>query len=205
MLEEQIEYLGHNYKVIASENEFIVHPVAFGYGAIEAEAAQLSFSCSYQITDYKLQLNKLTIEKSDKAMIAKDISSDESYEFSQLWLPYSGALLIADGLIEEYQHMGRDANQSIPYFSYKKVYELVFNRGNLITTIDQSKMMLRIRKNLELGLRNMDNKRDSQCIHRFINANLIGDYRSFSSQNKRLKYLKNMKMLYRDSFASRKA
>lgn len=204
-LEQQLQYLGRNYKIIASENEYIVHPAALGYVSIEVGALQLPFSCSYQVTEYKLQLNNLSIETSDKAILPMEASPEESYEFGQMYIPYTGALLIADGLLEEYRQEDSDTDDNLPIFSYKTVYELVFNNGNLITTVDQSKAMQRIRKNLELGLRRMDNKRDYQCIRRFIKSNLIGDYRPFSSQNKKLRYLENMKKAYRDTFSPSKA
>ena len=78
-------------------------------------------------------------------------------------MKYSGGVLIVKGLLEEYKEYE-------DIFSYETVLELIFKNGCLITTVDHGKAVLRIRRNLELGLRSITSTRDRICIQRFLNA-----------------------------------
>lgn len=84
---------------------------------------------------------------------------------------YTGSIVIGTQFINNYSK-----NNEMPCYGYKIVKELVFSEGNLTTTIDHSKAMLRIRRNLELGLKSLDKKRDVKCIEHFINSSFAGDY-----------------------------
>lgn len=85
-------------------------------------------------------------------------------------MKYSGGILIVKGLLEEYAEYE-------DMFSYETVLELIFKNGCLITTVDHSKAVLRIQRNLERGLRSLTSARDRICIQRFINRTVICDYR----------------------------
>jgi hypothetical protein len=119
-------------------------------------------------------------------------STDKHYEFEQCAVSYNGTLLIGTDLIKEYSLKGNKT----ACFSYQNVKELVFEDGVLITTVDQNKAMLRIRKNLELGLRNLTASRDLRCIRRFMNSAFVGDYKPFKLPVNRFKYLQDMKNVY---------
>jgi len=119
-------------------------------------------------------------------------------EFKQYYdinqpLHYTGSITIADDFVKDYSM--NDTGQA-PCFCYKCILELIFEDGILITTIDHSRDMLRIRKNIELGLRSLSKKRDFRCIEHFIKSTFIGNYKPFSSPKKSKKYLNKMKKQY---------
>lgn len=183
--EQQIIYLDKNYKILLMEQEFIVHPAAFGLVPLSKANAQCSFSCTYHIEDFRLYLDKITVYDSD--------NNQKQYDFGQTPVPYNGAILIGENQIKDYSLKG---NSRPACFSYQNVLELVFEDGVLITTVDQNKAMGRIRKNLELGLRSLSVNRDLRCIRRFMNSAFVGDYKAFKLPVIRMKYLREMKEDY---------
>ena len=66
----------------------------------------------------------------------------------------------------------------------------------MITTIDHSKAMLRVRKNIDKGYRDLGKFRDRKCIDQFIRTSLLGTYRKTHSLRKKMKCLDRMKDLY---------
>ncbi len=63
-----------------------------------------------------------------------------------------------------------------PCYCYETVIELIFNEGKLITTIDHSKAMNRVRQNVEKGLRSLNNERDLVCINKFLRSTFVKRY-----------------------------
>ncbi|MDF2539336.1 MAG: hypothetical protein K0S76_2357 [Herbinix sp.] len=183
-LEQQLNYLDCNFTVISSEHEFIIHPSALGILPVSPEAAGCFFSASFHVKDYNLYLLNLTL--------LDDNTSPKSFDYADKLVPYHGALLVGNTQLKDYVSKGYGAQ----CFSYKNVYELIFENGFLITTIDHSKAMLRIRKNLELGLRSLTKKRDERCITHFIRSTFIGHYKPFSSMKSRLRYIHKLKTDY---------
>jgi hypothetical protein len=187
-IEQQIIYSGVIYKILSAEQEFVIHPSAFGLLPVVKASLQKSFSCAFHIEDYHLILDEVALTDTN----SEGERSDRTYGCK---VAYNGVLLIADNLVKEYYFKGG----KLACFSYQNVLELVFENGMLITTIDQSKAMLRIRKNLELGLRDLSKNRDLRCIRRFINSSFVGDYKPFLLDSMRIKYLKDMKQDYENS------
>lgn len=185
-IEQQIVYHDESYKVLGAEQEVIVHPSVFGILPLNKASLQQPFSSEFHIEDYRLILDKLTLMSEDHLKVCSCEKDDYGCEVS-----YNGAVLIGSNLVNEYYFKGK-----IACFSYQNVYELVFDNGRLMTTIDQSKAMLRIRKNIDLGLRSLNNNRDLRCIKRFLNAALVGDYNTFQFSGRRLKYIKTMQKNY---------
>jgi hypothetical protein len=97
---------------------------------------------------------------------------------------YSGGILIVKDCLEEYAEYE-------DMYSYKTVLELIFKDGCLMTSVDHSKAVLRIRKNLEQGLRNLNRGRDRHCIYTFMHRTVICDYRQS-------RYAYNKKKLFRN-------
>jgi hypothetical protein len=188
--EQQMIYLDKNYKVLGVEQEFIIHPAVFDMLPISKASLQCPFSCDFQIKDYHLILNRIKLPKEETT----GEGTDKLYEFYDCNISYTGAVLIGANLVKEYYMK----NGKLACFSYQNVFELVFRDGILKTTVDQSKAMLRIRKNIELGLRNLNNGRDLRCIKRFINSSFVGDYESKLLKYRRIKHLKEMKKEYSD-------
>jgi hypothetical protein len=192
-LEQQILYYDKNYTILSAEHEFIIHPSALGILPLSAEALSRSFSCSYRLDNYYLYLTELTLtdgrNENSSAVFA---ASESPVEFTDKKLLYSGAVLIGCTPVKDYDAKGYGSM----FFAYKNVYELIFENGYLKTSIDHGKAMLRIRRNIELGLRCLTDKRDTKCINRFMKTTFFGNYKPFSSSKKRLAYLKNMKAKY---------
>lgn len=189
-----MNYKNSEYTILAAEQECIIHPIALGYLPFSSASLQCSFSSHFFIKDYQLLLSRLDIVTND----ARNLGGihmegyDRKHSFEEFPVSYNGTILIGANIVKEYYLKGNTP----AYFSYQKLIELVFENGTLITTVDQSRAMLRIRKNLELGLRRLDNKRDKRCISSFMNSVLIGDYKPFYLQYNLMKYVKAMKEDY---------
>ncbi len=196
-MEQRLIYSDTEYHILAAEQEFIVHPVAFGYLPCNAASLQCACNCLYQVEDYKLFLESLELgscEALNLGGVRMEVHAQQ-HKFSDLPVSYNGAVLIGTNLVREYYL----DSQAPAYFSYQKVIEILFDQGVLITTIDQSRAMLRIRRNIELGLRSLTKKRDIRCINRFMNSALVGDYKPFRFNYTRMKYIKEMKKEYSQS------
>lgn len=193
-LEQQIIYSNRIYKILHAEQECIIHPAALGLIPFTKASLQCSFLADFHMEDYRLVLDKITLINETANKLYCD-GNDKQYELNNLAVCYNGSILIGTNPVKEYT-LGKGR---VECFSYQNVFELVFEDGILTTTIDQSKAMLRIRKNIELGLRNLNSSRDVKCIFRFMKTSFVGDYRTFFFGNSRVKYLKDMKSEYIDT------
>jgi len=194
-IEQNLLFLDKTYQVLQAEQEFIIHPAALGLLPLNERAFECSYTCTFQIVDYHLYLDQMTLNaNSEEALNMKE--SDNTYrctEIENLPIKYNGAILIGTDMVKDYQMKGFDKT----CFSYQSVYELIFEDGVLITTVDQNKAMTRIRKNIELGLRSLVKNRDVRCIKRFMSESFVGDYRPFLMNYNRMRYLKEMKKDYK--------
>ncbi len=180
-IKQQIEYMGKKYEIIKVEQEFIVHPAAFGLVPSGNAALKSSFSSDFHIKDYCLMLDNIVLS-------GDGTGEGRHFQPTECKVSYNGAFLIATNPVGEYYQK----DGKLACYSYQNVLELVFENGMLITTVDQSKAMLRIRKNIEQGLRSLNVKRDLRCIKRFMNSSFVGDYKPFKLTLMRLRYLKDM-------------
>lgn len=180
-IKQQIEYMGNKYEIIKAEQEFIVHPAAFGLIPSGNAALKSSFSSDFHIKDYCLMLDNIVLS-------GDGTGEGRHFQPTECKVSYNGAFLIATNPVGEYYQK----DGKLACYSYQNVLELVFENGMLITTVDQSKAMLRIRKNIEQGLRSLNVKRDLRCIRRFMNSSFVGDYKPFKLTLMRLRYLKDM-------------
>ncbi|MDF2943743.1 MAG: hypothetical protein K0S01_2601 [Herbinix sp.] len=192
IMDQQLLFLDKNYKILCAEQEFIIHPAVFGLVPLAAASLQCSFTSTFQIKDYRLILDELILGTGDLINYGMKIAANEQQPIVQnLSVSYNGAILVGADLVKEYYMKG-----NLTCFSYQRVVELIFEDGVLITTIDHSKAMSRIRKNIELGLRSLYKSRDARLIKHFINNSFVGDYKTFLFDNSRLKYIKEMKKDY---------
>jgi len=143
-----ITYLEEEYLVFLSEYELKPNK-SEDNEYFEEKDKQLSF----RVADYHLFL-----EEKSGSLITQEA------------LPYSGGILIVKKPLEEYAEYE-------DMFSYETVQELIFKDGILITTVDHSKAMLRIRRNVERKLRSLSSARDRHCILKFMHKTVICDYR----------------------------
>ncbi|HWT26994.1 MAG TPA: hypothetical protein VN131_03570 [Mobilitalea sp.] len=191
-MEQQLKYLGKDYNIISAEQEFIIHPAALDRLPVTNDSLKQLFSCTYHVDDFRLMLDTLTVYSTASNLYTNDKKAEETYSFHNLTVSYNGAILIGACMSKEFLWKGFNT----ACFSYMYVYELIFEDGILITTIDQSKAILRIRKNIELGYRSVANHSDVKIISRFMNSSFIGDYKPLSSDRKRVHYLKEMQRDY---------
>lgn len=185
-----------SFLILKCEKKVIFDPYQLGISPIWSDDTNFKYSCIFEIKDYQLCLKKLVLTSdrvySDIYGVKPNIISVENgvetVEYHGLMLPvrFTGAILIGDTLLKNY---GKDENE-IPCYSYKTVRELIFQEGRLVTTIDHTKAMLRVRKNLDLGLRDINKKRDEKCINRFLKTSFVGDYDTFNKGflRKKLKF-----------------
>lgn len=190
-LEHQLLYMNNTYLILAAEQEHIVHPAALGLTALTKDTMEQGYFAEFEVKDYQLLLKCITLS-SNNAVATPFTDPDRTYYLEDFKVSYNGAIMIGTKRVKDYKFKDIEG----PCFSYQKVYELVFEKGKLITTIDQSKAMLRIRKNIELGLRSLCKQSDQRCIERFIHSSMVGDYRPFLLKQSRYRYLKEMKKDY---------
>ncbi len=149
---------------------------------------------SYDLQNYMLTLQDLILDKhlmkDNEKFYDREPSVDlitGSKVFDKLNCPvkYTGHIIVAKDIVDTFSYDGDQAEY--PCFCYKEVYELCFEQGALVTSIDHSKAMVRIRKNIEKGLRNVKNTKDIRCINRFLKQTFCHDF----ERNRKLRKLKN--------------
>lgn len=175
-----IELKGEQYEVLRYEHPFILHPIVFGMNSKERDGSFANVELQLSLDNYKLVLRQMELESTEHIPVL-----------------YSGAILMAKTLVNDY---GMDPNveESYPCYCYKEVYEYVFEKGVLVTTIDHSRSMIRIRKNIDLGYRDLTKKRDVKCIQQYLRTSFVGRYKKAYNKKKTLAYVRKMKELYQD-------
>ncbi|MBH1942374.1 hypothetical protein I5677_15840 [Mobilitalea sibirica] len=182
-IEQYILFREKKYKILDVTQDFIIHPSVLSAESITKDSLQLSFAAGYHFVNQALYLDYMTVLNDSNTMIKDGYHNRPVY--------YTGAILIGSDLINDY-----DVKEETACFSYKNVYELILKQGFLEITADHSKSMLRIRKNLELGLRDLSKKRDLRCIEHFLEDIFLGEYSSNHSLKQKLKILRDMKKKY---------
>lgn len=205
-LQTLIEMKGEQFEVLNCENQFILHPLVFGILPVWKESSPFDFNLQISLENYKMALHQMWVE-ADCALpmingiLPKYTSSHGRdgalYDKLNIPLQYSGAILMANSFVNDYG-IQLEQGQKYPCYCYKVVYEYIFENGILITTIDHSRAMIRIRKNLDLGYRDLTKKRDFKCIEQFIKTSLVGDYKPSKSKKKQENYFSKMRDLYKE-------
>lgn len=178
------------YEILYSEHE-IFQPENFHISPTWSDDKEFICINQFNLDNYQLYLKNLIVS-SDRVYPEINGVCPEPYNLEQgknavqysgimEVVEYTGSMIIATQLVKKYTDSSDD-----PCFSYKIVKELVFREGKLVTTIDHSKAMIRIRKNLDLGLRSLDKKRDIKCIQRFIMSSFAGNYKKADKRYQRL-------------------
>ncbi len=170
-----------SFQILKCEWKDIVKPDIFGISPTWTNDKNFDYISIYEIKEYQLYLKSFTVT-SDRGFPTINGVEPESclaekgiqtVQYKNIMVPvkFTGAIIIGNTLIKNY-----GLNDDIPCYSYKLVRELIFQDGKLVTTIDHSKDMLRIRKNLDLGLRSLNKARDVKCITHYIKSSFVGDY-----------------------------
>lgn len=153
---------------------------------------------SYDLKDYKLVLDDLIIDKRlmkdnekfcDVEPCIDVVTGNKVFQALNCPVGYTGGIIIGRELVDTYSF--GENHSEYPCYCYKYVYELIFDQGALTMSIDHSKAMLRIRKNIEKGFRNVKNAKDLRCIHKFLSQTFCRSY----ERNRKLRIWK--KKIYR--------
>lgn len=164
ILQEEFLYKDEIYSLLLSEQENKLNSFLGREPYIRLHQISLQSNIMYSLNEYKLQLHSFFIQRGES-------SEKDNIAPAPEFLDYTGGIILATDFIESF------GNADIfPCYCYQKVMELIFNEGTLITTIDHSKAMIRIRKNIIKGLRDIHNKKDNRCIRKFIKDSLVGNY-----------------------------
>jgi hypothetical protein len=192
----------NNYEILLCENQAIFHPENYGITSTWLDDPNFRYQCTFILKDYQLILKNLIVT-ADKEYPEINGIYPEPY-FSELdnntvvyndimeAIKYTGGIIIGNTILNDYGFQ-----ENIPCFCYKSVIEHIFRDGRLITTVDHSRDMLRIRKNIDMGLRSLYKKQDVKCMERFIKASFVGEY-CYSDKFKIMKTIKSFKNTYID-------
>ncbi|GEM_PF-693378 len=170
-----------SFFILKCETKEIYHPDIYGISPVWADDRDFNYSSVFEIKEYQLYLKNLTVAAAREYPFINGVRPEpfysekgvETVQYDNIMAPikFTGAVIIGSTLIKNYGFDGE-----IPCYSYKVVREFIFQDGKLVTTIDHSKAMLRIRKNLDSGLRNLNKARDLKCINHFLKFSFVGDY-----------------------------
>jgi hypothetical protein len=148
---DKIYYLGDKFSLVAVEKEWPFKPESHGMHPVPLHTAcWRGFYCEYAIVQDLLVLNTLNIGlESPQPPVWMGITPikdkiDRSWEYKGVHLPieYSGGIVIGSSFLREfYVHMG--FHQA---YSFQNVYEIIFEQGKLIQTIDHCEQAERIRQ-----------------------------------------------------------
>lgn len=209
VLSEQVLYKNESYRLFLYENEHIFHPSEVGITSIWPSTEETYYESTIKIEKLNLILDSFAVRSTAVCPYVNGCAPvflEEQgemrtalYKNVNIELNYSGAIIIVKDFIDKY---GFEDNY--PCYCYKKVLELIFNEGCLITTIDHSRAMLKIRKNIDVGLRNPKVRKDSRCINRFIKSSFIGEYWSKNTTELKSSKTKTKKLTRFRSFLFRK-
>jgi hypothetical protein len=138
------------------------------------------YICGYRIIDSELILVQLTVNDSaDQYPSIGGVAPDRENQFkvgvySGLRVPcgYTGGLLLGRGFIQGlYVHMGFH-----PAWKFAEVWELIFDRGRVVTFSDRSAKMAAIREDLTTTPLGPDSDRPKD-IERWIRDSFDQRYR----------------------------
>lgn len=189
---EEICFREEFYSVLYREVDNLLMPLIEEHKTIWKSYAG-DVIASYAITDYRLELEDLILDKNlmkdqelflDREPVTDRITGNKVLEHLQHPLSYTGGIIVAREIVDTF-HLS-DGLSEYPCYCYKEVYELIFDQGALIMSIDHSKAMLRIRKNLEKGLRSLKSAKDIRTINKFLNQTFCKEY----EKNRKLRFWK---------------
>jgi hypothetical protein len=188
-MNDTLLFEGKFYQLLGAEQE-IYSPDLFKIAPTWEKDNEFQYISAYEISEHQLFLKNMTISSDRGFPVVNEVRPQSVYNEKGLDtvlyegimenLNYTGGVLIGCEYIKNY-----NSRYDLPYFFYGTLYELIFEDGKLITTVDHSKAMLRIRKNLDLGLRNLDKDRDRKCIKHFLKTSFVGEYMHPESKIKR--------------------
>lgn len=170
---------GKEYAVIMVEHENIIADKEICQNLLGLNFIHINYKCCFEVKQYRLFLTNCEVvcNHGYRAILQKIEETDNSngYLSSNLMISnaYTGSVLLGrDVTVREGQMNGSE----LPCYCYKEVIELLFSQGVLVTSIDHSKAMRRIRINLNWGYRSLRKKKDVKCIKKFLMDSFAGNY-----------------------------
>ncbi len=170
-----------SYLILKCEMKTIYQPDILGISPLWSDDQDFECSGIFEIKEYQLYLNSFNVTAARSFPVVNGVEPElmfsekgiETVQYNKVMIPikFTGAVIIGNTLVKNY-----GTEEEIPCYSYKEVREYIFQDGKLVTTIDHSKAMLRIRKNLDLGLRDLSKARDIKCIRHYLKTSFVGDY-----------------------------
>ncbi|MGL4336057.1 MAG: hypothetical protein ACRCST_04115 [Turicibacter sp.] len=159
-IEDSIKFLYKKYDIVAIQKSWPFHPEDIDMLPVGCSSdCWRGFVCEYAVTTKGLKLKNLYINVEEDYKPINGVEAVPSnmgmmvYKNLNLDIEYSGGIIIAaDFMHEYYVHMGFQAP-----VSYKTVYELVFDKGQLIEKIDHSDKMKKVREENEFINHERDN------------------------------------------------
>lgn len=181
-LQEKLIYKGECYKLLLSEEDRIFIPSQLAFDRFWSNLQENDVHTTFIVDGYKLWLQSIMVPFQNNYPVICNVeplrvkledNGKEYLEYQGLFesVSYTGGIIISKDIIWPYTE-----KELSPCYCYKKVIELIFVEGTLVTTIDHSKAMVRIRMNIEKGLRDRNNFRDARCIRRFIRKSFVCHY-----------------------------
>lgn len=171
---------GKSYQVLRAEQD-IYTPEIFHITPTWERDKDFWYNSTFEIKEHQIYLKNMIITSDRGFPVINNVTPQSVYNEKALDtvlyenlmenLSFTGGIIIGAEYNKNYSN-----RYDLPYLQYAKLFELIFEDGKLITTVDHSKAMLRIRKNLDLGLRTMDKERDRKCIKHFLKTSFVGDY-----------------------------
>lgn len=165
-----------DYSLIALNNKLKFNPRAYGLDPVGyTTACYRGFYCMYKVSENKLILDELNVYCGDgfnypevngvlpKKEEGECFSEFRTYPNLNLKIDYTGSIVVGTGFLGKYYiHMGYQRA-----WAYKTVYELQFDKGNLVKKVDHSKYVKKLRDYLD---KNIQARRDLwDCSMDFIN------------------------------------
>lgn len=182
-MKSEMIFHGQEFEVIMIEREDLITKKEINCDILGAEDANLNYHCCFEVKEYRLYLRECEIVCAHgyravlQEVTQEEVESDDTkvQGNTDLMIPntYSGSIVIGRGIITtEYQALGKEK----PCYCYEEVIELIFSQGILVTTINHSRAMKRVRMNLDCGYRTLNKKKDVRCIEKFLRDSFVGEY-----------------------------
>jgi hypothetical protein len=189
-----------NYEILLCESKYIFHPEYFEITPVWNDDPDFEYRGTFVFKEYQLYLKSFIVSSGKSYPVINGVRPEpyysekvsESVQYNDIMelMKFTGAVIIGNLIVNDY-----GIHDKTPCFCYKNVKELIFHEGKLVTTIDHSRDMQRIRKNIDLGLRRLDKKQDINCINHFLKTSFVGEY-SHPDKLKKEKSFKAFKNTY---------
>lgn len=183
-MKSEMIFHDQEYEVIMIESENVIMEKEINQDILGMEHTNLNYHCCFEVKEYRLYLRSCEIICSHGYRVVLQESSQGNIDSndrivqgsSELMISntYTGSIVLGRGLIsaEYLSHFN-----AYPCYGYEEVIELIFSQGILVTTINHSRAMKRVRMNLDCGYRTLDKKKDVRCIQKFLRDSFVGDYK----------------------------